>query len=137
MRSGRLPARSQALKVVGLMNVQYAIKDGELFLIEVNPRASRTVPFVSKAIGIPLAKLGARSQLRAKLKDLGFTEEILPNCCHQGICLPFIKFLVLYCSYPKCEAPRKLGQDKDFNRWLLPRPRWQLNPPCPWKEMFF
>ena len=50
---------AKALKVVGLMNVQYAIKDGELFLIEVNPRASRTVPFVSKAIGVPLAKLGA------------------------------------------------------------------------------
>ena len=72
-------ALAKALKVIGLMNVQYAIKDGELFLIEVNPRASRTVPFVSKAIGVPLAKLGARVMAGAKLKDLVFTEEILPN----------------------------------------------------------
>ena len=53
-------ALAKALKVVGLMNIQYAIKDDELFIIEVNPRASRTVPFVSKAIGISLAKLAAR-----------------------------------------------------------------------------
>ena len=68
---------AKAFKVIGLMNVQYAIKDGESFLIEVNPRASRTVPFVSKAIGVPLAKLGARVMAGAKLKDLGFTEEII------------------------------------------------------------
>ena len=70
---------AKALRVIGLMNVQYAIKDGELFLIEVNPRASRTVPFVSKAIGVPLAKLGARVMAGAKLKDLGFTKEIIPK----------------------------------------------------------
>jgi carbamoyl-phosphate synthase large subunit len=53
-------ALAKELQVVGLMNVQYAIKDDELYIIEVNPRASRTVPFVSKAIGVPLAKLAAR-----------------------------------------------------------------------------
>ena len=67
------------LNVVGLMNIQFAIKDGELFLIEVNPRASRTIPFVSKAIGVPLAKLGARVMAGATLKELGFTEEIKPK----------------------------------------------------------
>ncbi|MFW5882808.1 MAG: carbamoyl-phosphate synthase large subunit [Verrucomicrobiota bacterium] len=69
---------AKELGVVGLMNVQYAIKDGELFVIEVNPRASRTVPFVSKVIGVPLAKLAAKIMAGQKLKDLGFTEEIVP-----------------------------------------------------------
>ena len=71
-------ALAEALKVVGLMNVQYAIKDDELYIIEVNPRASRTIPFVSKAIGIPLAKLAARVMAGEKLADLGFEKEIIP-----------------------------------------------------------
>ena len=71
-------ALARELQVVGLMNVQYAIKDDELFIIEVNPRASRTVPFVSKAIGIPLAKLAARVMAGEKLADLGFTKEVIP-----------------------------------------------------------
>ena len=71
-------ALAKALKVIGLMNIQYAIKDDELFIIEVNPRASRTVPFVSKAIGCSLAKLAARVMAGEKLKDLNFTQEIIP-----------------------------------------------------------
>ncbi len=71
-------ALARELEVVGLMNVQYAIKDDELFIIEVNPRASRTVPFVSKAIGVPLAKLAARVMAGEKLAELGFTDEIIP-----------------------------------------------------------
>ncbi|MEN8662915.1 MAG: carbamoyl-phosphate synthase large subunit [Lentimonas sp.] len=71
-------ALAKELEVVGLMNVQYAIKDDELYIIEVNPRASRTVPFVSKAIGVPLAKLASRIMAGEKLVDLGFTEEIIP-----------------------------------------------------------
>ena len=71
-------ALAKELEVVGLMNVQYAIKDDELYIIEVNPRASRTVPFVSKAIGVPLAKLASRIMAGEKLKDLGFTKEIIP-----------------------------------------------------------
>lgn len=71
-------ALARELQVVGLMNVQYAIKDDELYIIEVNPRASRTVPFVSKAIGVPLAKLAARIMAGEKLAELGFTEEIIP-----------------------------------------------------------
>ncbi|HKX07636.1 MAG TPA: carbamoyl-phosphate synthase large subunit, partial [Stellaceae bacterium] len=63
-----------ALKVVGLMNVQFAVKDGQVYVLEVNPRASRTVPFVSKAIGVPLAKLAARVMAGKTLKKLGFTE---------------------------------------------------------------
>lgn len=71
-------ALAKELNVVGLMNIQFAVKDGELFVLEVNPRASRTVPFVSKVIGRPLAKLAARIMTGSTLKELGFTEEIQP-----------------------------------------------------------
>ncbi len=57
---------ARALKVRGLMNVQYAVKDGEIYVLEVNPRASRTVPFVAKATGVPVAKIGARVMAGAK-----------------------------------------------------------------------
>jgi carbamoyl-phosphate synthase large subunit len=65
----------KALKVVGLMNVQYAIKDGQLYVLEVNPRASRTVPFVAKATGVPFARLATRLCLGESLRDVGLTEE--------------------------------------------------------------
>ncbi len=71
-------ALARELKVVGLMNIQFAIKDDELYILEVNPRASRTVPFISKAIGVPLAKHAARVMAGATLGELGFTEEIIP-----------------------------------------------------------
>jgi carbamoyl-phosphate synthase large subunit len=66
------------LNVVGLMNVQYAIKDDQLYVLEVNPRASRTIPFVSKATGVPLAKLATKVMLGRSLSDLGLTREIIP-----------------------------------------------------------
>ena len=72
-------AMARELKVTGLMNVQYAIKDGIVYVLEVNPRASRTVPFVSKAIGRPLAKLAAKVMTGRTLKELGFTEELTPT----------------------------------------------------------
>ena len=72
-------AMARELRVVGLMNVQYAVKDEKVYVLEVNPRASRTVPFVSKAIGVPLAKLAAKVMSGRNLVDLGFTEEIWPG----------------------------------------------------------
>ncbi len=69
-------AMARELKVIGLMNVQYAVKDNVVYVLEVNPRASRTVPFVSKAIGAPLAKLAAKVMAGKTLKELGFTKEI-------------------------------------------------------------
>ena len=72
-------AMARELQVIGLMNVQYAVKDEKVFVLEVNPRASRTVPFVSKAIGFPLAKLAAKVMAGKTLKDLGFTKEIWPK----------------------------------------------------------
>ena len=71
-------ALAKALRVRGLMNVQYAIKNDEIYVLEVNPRASRTIPFVSKAIGVPLAKLAARVMAGKTLAELGFTREIEP-----------------------------------------------------------
>jgi carbamoyl-phosphate synthase large subunit len=69
-------AMARELKVIGLMNVQYAVKGDMVYVLEVNPRASRTVPFVSKAIGVPLAKLAAKVMAGKKLAELGFTKEI-------------------------------------------------------------
>ncbi|MBU1090686.1 MAG: carbamoyl-phosphate synthase large subunit [Candidatus Omnitrophica bacterium] len=70
---------AKELDVKGLMNVQYAVKDEKVYVLEVNPRASRTVPFVSKVIGVPLANLATKIMLGKKLKDLGFTKEIIPK----------------------------------------------------------
>ena len=70
---------ARELKVIGLMNVQYAVKGETVYCLEVNPRASRTVPFVSKAIGFPLAKLAAKVMAGKTLKELGFTEEVWPK----------------------------------------------------------
>ncbi len=81
------------LNVIGLMNIQFAIKDETLYVLEVNPRASRTAPFVSKAIGVPLPKLAAKIMVGHKLKDLGFTEEIIPtHFCVKEAVFPFSKF---------------------------------------------
>ena len=72
-------ALARELSVVGLMNIQYAVKDGAIYVIEVNPRASRTVPFVSKATGVPLAKMATKVIMGKTLKELGFTSEIVPE----------------------------------------------------------
>jgi carbamoyl-phosphate synthase large subunit len=86
-------AMALELDVVGLMNVQYAIKNDRLFVLEVNPRASRTVPFVSKATGIPLAKLATKVMLGHSLQDLGLDGEITPS--HVSVkeaVMPFDRF---------------------------------------------
>ena len=83
-------ALAKALNVKGLINVQYAIKNETLYVLEVNPRASRTVPFVSKAIGVPLAKLAARVMGGKTLEELGFTEEIVPE--HMSVKCPVFPF---------------------------------------------
>jgi len=82
-----------ALGVVGLINVQFAIKDGTVYVLEVNPRASRTIPFVSKAIGVPLASLAARVMAGETLAEVGFTEEIIPgHVAVKEAVFPFDKF---------------------------------------------
>src|SRR6266481_2024098 len=77
--SAATKAMARELNVRGLMNVQFAVKGDDVYVLEVNPRASRTVPFVSKAIGVPLAKLAAKIMAGKKLRELGFTKEIVPK----------------------------------------------------------
>jgi carbamoyl-phosphate synthase large subunit len=91
----RLQMRLMALElgVVGLMNAQFALRRGEVFVLEVNPRASRTVPFVSKATGVPLAAIAARVMAGKTLKEQGYTREIIPNFYSvKEAVFPFIKF---------------------------------------------
>ena len=103
-------AMARELKVIGLMNVQYAVKGETVYVLEVNPRASRTVPFVSKAIGLPLAKLAAKVMAGKTLKELGFHRgnlaEILGG---EGIRFPVqpISSARTFCSRPKCVPPAK------------------------------
>src|SRR5207249_8972076 len=72
-------AMARELNVRGLMNVQFAVKGDEVYVLEANPRASRTIPFVSKAIGVPLAKLAAKVMTGKSLRELGFTKHIMPK----------------------------------------------------------
>ncbi len=86
-------AMAAELNVVGLMNVQYAIKEDQLFVLEVNPRASRTIPFVSKATGVPLAKLATKVMLGQTLSDLRLTQEVVPeHISVKEAVLPFDRF---------------------------------------------
>jgi carbamoyl-phosphate synthase large subunit len=108
---------ARALNVIGLMNIQFAIKDNDLYVLEVNPRASRTVPFVSKAIGVPLAKLAARVMLGEKLKDLGLTKEITPDhfCVKESV-FPFARFpgSAIALTPEMRSTGEVMGIDKDF-----------------------
>ncbi|NLO74719.1 MAG: carbamoyl-phosphate synthase large subunit [candidate division WS1 bacterium] len=86
-------ALAAELNVVGLMNVQYAIRNEQVYILEVNPRASRTVPYVSKAIGVPLAKLAARVMAGKTLAELGFTQEVhIHHTAVKAPVFPFNKF---------------------------------------------
>jgi carbamoyl-phosphate synthase large subunit len=86
-------AMAHALNVVGLMNIQFAIQDDKIYVLEVNPRASRTVPYVSKATGVPLAKVAARCMVGRTLAQQGHTREVVPPYfCVKEAVFPFIKF---------------------------------------------
>jgi carbamoyl-phosphate synthase large subunit len=84
---------AEALNVVGLMNIQYAVKNGKVYVLEVNPRASRTAPFVSKATGLPLAKIAAKVMAGKRLADLGVTREVhVPHYSVKESVFPFSRF---------------------------------------------
>jgi carbamoyl-phosphate synthase large subunit len=86
-------AMAEELGVIGLMNVQFAVKDNQLYILEVNPRASRTVPFVSKATGVPLAKLATKVMMGATLKELGLTKEVeISHWAVKEAVFPFDRF---------------------------------------------
>ncbi|MDP2043957.1 MAG: ATP-grasp domain-containing protein, partial [Candidatus Omnitrophota bacterium] len=110
---------AKELNVIGLMNVQYAVKESKVYVLEVNPRASRTVPFVSKVIGVPLAKLATKVMLGRKLKELGFDKEIIPR--HVAIkesVFPFNRFPgVDIILGPEMKSTGEvMGIDADFGR---------------------
>jgi carbamoyl-phosphate synthase large subunit len=90
----KVQARQLAIElgVVGLMNVQFAVHAGEVYVLEVNPRASRTIPFVSKAIGVPLAKVAARVMAGATLAQLGIVETLPRHVSVKEVVFPFVKF---------------------------------------------
>jgi carbamoyl-phosphate synthase large subunit len=86
-------ALAQKLGVIGLINVQYAMRDGQVYVLEVNPRASRTIPFVSKAVGVPLASVAARVMLGETLEEIGYTTEVVPHyVAVKEAVFPFNKF---------------------------------------------
>ena len=110
-------AIAQEIGVIGLMNIQYAVKDGRVYILEVNPRASRTVPFVAKATGRPLAKLGALVMVGKTLRELGVTQEIVPS--HWAVkeaVFPFIRFPGADCVLgPEMKSTGEvMGLDADF-----------------------
>ena len=106
-----------ALGVVGLMNVQFAVKNDLLYVIEINPRASRTVPFVSKAIGVPLAKLAAKVMAGMTLKELGFTRQVTPEYFSVKVpVFPFNRFpgVDILLSPEMRSTGEVMGIDKDL-----------------------
>jgi carbamoyl-phosphate synthase large subunit len=116
-RQAKLLAKE--LSVIGLMNIQFAVKDNLVYLIEVNPRASRTIPFVAKAIGVPLAKLATKVMIGLKLKDLGFTEEVIPPYISiKESVFPFAKFQgVDTVLSPEMKSTGEvMGIDRDFGK---------------------
>jgi carbamoyl-phosphate synthase large subunit len=115
-------ALARELGVVGLMNVQFAVKGDDVYVLEVNPRASRTVPFVSKAIGRPLAKIAARVMAGKTLEELGVLEEIVPTYLSvKESVFPFIKFPgVDTLLGPEMKSTGEvMGIDADFPRAFL------------------
>ncbi|MHC1636514.1 MAG: carbamoyl-phosphate synthase large subunit [Candidatus Methanospirareceae archaeon] len=107
-----------ALKTKGLINIQMAVKDGVVYVLEVNPRASRTIPYVSKATGIPLAKIAAKVMIGYKLKDLGVKEANLKHVAVKEVVLPFSKLKgVDTILGPEMKSTGEvMGIDYDFGR---------------------
>ncbi|WP_368419171.1 carbamoyl-phosphate synthase large subunit [Rhodovarius sp.] len=115
-------AMARALKVQGLMNVQYAVKDNEIFVLEVNPRASRTVPFVAKATGVPVAKIGARVMAGALLSEFKLDDDAVPrHVAVKEAVFPFNRFLnVDVILGPEMKSTGEvMGLDLSFERAFL------------------
>ncbi|MBY0423096.1 MAG: carbamoyl-phosphate synthase large subunit, partial [Parvularculaceae bacterium] len=112
--------RKMALEigVVGLLNVQYAIKDGDIYVLEVNPRASRTAPFVAKTTGVAIAKIGAKVMAGAKLKDLGLKPVALKHMAVKEVVFPFSRFPgVDTVLGPEMRSTGEvMGLDRDFDK---------------------
>jgi carbamoylphosphate synthase large subunit/REP element-mobilizing transposase RayT len=132
-------AMARELNVRGLMNVQFAVKGNDVYVLEVNPRASRTVPFVSKAIGVPLAKLAAKVMTGKSLRELGFTKEIVPK--HFSVkeaVFPFLRYEGLDISLgPEMKSTGEvMGMDVDLGL-AYAKSQMAAPPPLPKKGKVF
>jgi len=126
-------ALARELGVIGLMNAQFAVRDGQLYVLEVNPRGSRTVPFVSKAIGVPLAKLAMKVMMGRTLAELGFTR--VPPLTHVAVkeaVFPFSKFAgVDVLLGPEMRSTGEvMGADEDFG-WAFAKSQAGAGVPLP------
>ena len=132
-------AMAQELNVRGLMNVQFAVKGDDVYVLEVNPRASRTVPFVSKAIGVPFAKLAAKVMTGKSLRELGFTKEAMPK--HFSVkeaVFPFLRYEGLDISLgPEMKSTGEvMGMDVDLGL-AYAKSQMAAPPPLPKKGKVF
>ena len=137
--SAATKAMARELNVRGLMNVQFAVKEDDVYVLEVNPRASRTVPFVSKAIGVPLAKLAAKVMTGKSLRELGFTKEIVPK--HFSVkeaVFPFLRYEGLDISLgPEMKSTGEvMGMDVDLGL-AYAKSQMAAPPPLPKKGKVF
>jgi carbamoyl-phosphate synthase large subunit len=137
--SAATKAMARELNVRGLMNVQFAVKGNEVYVLEVNPRASRTVPFVSKAIGVPLAKLAAKVMIGKSLRELGFIKEIVPK--HFSVkeaVFPFLRYEGLDISLgPEMKSTGEvMGMDVDLGL-AYAKSQMAAPPPLPKKGKVF
>ncbi|HEX8371416.1 MAG TPA: carbamoyl-phosphate synthase large subunit [Chthoniobacterales bacterium] len=130
---------ARELDVRGLMNVQFAVKGETVYVLEVNPRASRTSPFVSKSIGVPLAKLAAKIMVGKTLAELGFTEEVIPkHFCVKEAVFPFIRFPGIDIALgPEMKSTGEvMGIDEDFGI-AYAKSQMASQPPLPMKGNIF
>ncbi len=137
--SSATKAMARELNVRGLMNVQFAVKGEDVYVLEVNPRASRTVPFVSKAIGVPLAKLAAKIMAGKTLRELGFTKEIVPK--HFSVkeaVFPFLRYQGMDISLgPEMKSTGEvMGMDVDLGL-AYAKSQMAAPPPLPKKGNVF
>ena len=137
--SAATKSMARELNVRGLMNVQFAVKGDDVYVLEVNPRASRTVPFVSKAIGVPLAKLAAKVMAGRSLRELGFTREIVPK--HFSVkeaVFPFLRYEGLDISLgPEMKSTGEvMGMDVDLGL-AYAKSQMAAPPPLPKKGKVF
>jgi carbamoyl-phosphate synthase large subunit len=137
--SAATKAMARELNVRGLMNVQFAVKGDDVYVLEVNPRASRTIPFVSKAIGVPLAKLAANVMTGKSLRELGFTKEIVPK--HFSVkeaVFPFLRYEGLDISLgPEMKSTGEvMGIDVDLGL-AYAKSQMAAPPPLPKKGKVF
>ncbi len=137
--SSATKAMARELNVRGLMNVQFAVKGEDVYVLEVNPRASRTVPFVSKAIGVPLAKLAAKIMAGKSLRELGFTKEIVPK--HFSVkeaVFPFLRYQGIDISLgPEMKSTGEvMGMDVDLGL-AYAKSQMAAPPPLPKKGNVF